>query len=850
MSKNKSILKLATLAAPFLLASLLLRQSCFAGSGHMEIPEATMDMYAQNNIFGYDASECTPKGSLTIDSKSCFKVDEDTKAVDFWYGEGCLNTGACKSDSVKYYAQGESEKSDNGLVMTKNNSWIYEDTKVDDDFGGMQYIYAKNYDYKYDGSNTVLTPNEGNSKTKYYWIVLPDQAYTNGFGDTYVATFEKLDNPVYFIVFDAHACAHQSEKYCDQAEKDPEKVAIGKQFFGSFTKDGSQSGGFAEKAGKLTSFCRLKGSGEVTVDGNSGTVNSGNSDSEDKDKESKSKDKKSKSKDKKSGNGGNSINKKALELAWPYDQASKAATGPTDAYKKAIEEYTKADMDAAGGTWNETTRRLGQSCDLFVATVMRSSGADENYPIGLPGQYPYVKDNENYKEVSSYAEAKAGDIAFYSDNVGPFDENTIGTGNGHTWLIVDDNGQKRIAQGSYGDMAGAVIDLTFTERDVKVFRLKGNDGCNSFSGNYPQYYQDDYEGSDHDNSNHNWTSDKYSKGKISEYGSGPTSAAMIITSATGQDVYPQDIVKITSSGDPKKHNYVGGKDCEDDCGIELDLKLKEEYDIEVKIESYSSKTDAYDKIKSFLNDGYMVHLAGKGKHDGFSKGNKTHYVGLFNIDGDNKVMVANPDSDIGNTQVDLQNIVDAINNGKFAIIKGTVNGKNACSDEGYCPGGDGGGGGTASKGGATLKQAEIIAHWYNTNHIPRGCCGLMNCVELSNFFVSELTTKGTPGGYSVKGDGNMVAPNLIADGVTDGGNEPRVWSVFSDSGQHTGVVVGANGDGTFITIEAAWGGWWDGYTDGAGNARVYPAKSFDSSYTFAYFANHLKQDKINQILND
>ncbi len=830
------------------LLSLTIGQACFAAKSN-GLPEQYLSEFSQNDILFYDP--CAGDGSngskLNIGTKGCFKVNDGVDAKGFWYGEGCLNTGDCKSDNVKYYAQGSDPKSDHGLVMTKNNDWIYEDTKVDNDFGGMQYIYAENYDFKYDGSSTKLTPNGKSSTKKYYWIVLPDQAYTNGFGDTYVATFEKLEDPVYFIVFDAHACGDQSEKYCDKAKSDPEKVSIGKEFFGSFTKDGSQDGGVAKKAGKLTSFCRLKGSGEVTAKGKSGTINSEASD------DSTSSSNSSNSSTTSSGKGATSINDKALELAWPYSQTDKAKVGPTKAYEKAIEQYTKADMDTAGGTWNEETRRLGQSCDLYVATVMRASGADENYPIGLPGQYPYVKDSDDYQEVPSYKDAQAGDIAFFSSNDGPFDESTagIGSGNGHTWLIVEDGGKKRSAQASYGEEAGVVKDIQFTDKDVKVFRSKkaGGTNCVTYSGDYPQYYQDDYEKSDHKKSNHNWTGDSYSKGDVAEFGSGPVSAAMLVTVATGKDVYPQDIIEVTSSDDPTHHNYAGGKGCSKDCGLKLDEKLADEYGIEVKIESFSSKSDAYKKIKKYLDDGYMIHLSIQGTHDGLAKDAKNHYIGIFDINKDNEVQIANPNEN-GNIRIDLKDIKEAIHGGKFAAIKGSSTTKNTCKEAENLCSGEGANGGTASKKGLTVEQAEIIAHWYNSKHTPKGCCGLRNCVEFSNFFVAELTTKGTPGGYVVSGNGDQVAPNLISSKVTTGGNIPKAWSVFSDTGQHTGVVIGANSDGTFITIEAAWPGWQDGYTDGDGNARVYPAKTFDSTYTFAYFEDYIKEDRINEMLND
>lgn len=814
---------IASVAFAFLFG-LLAGNSCFAINDRYSLPEQQLLEFAQNDIMFYNPFECVRQDKTNISANHCFKVDDNVSAQDFWYAEGCLDNGTC---SAGLYAGG---KNGDSLIMTNNNPFLYNDTKTDDDFGGMQYIYAENYDFEYDGASTKLKKNGKNSTRKYYWIVLPDQAYTNGLGDTYVATFGNLDEPIYFIVFDAHACGHQSEKYCDQAKSDPNKVAIGKEFFGAFTKNGGAADQVAKKLGKLTSFCRLKGSGEVTAKGDSGTITTA------------------------SGGGGSSgsgnvINDMALELAWPYGQADKAFGGPTTAYANAIKETTLADMEANGGTWNEASRRAGKSCDLFVATVMRSSGADKDYPIGLPGQYPYVAGSEKYESVS-YEDARGGDIAFYSDNTGAFNETVIGGGNGHTWLIVEDKDGKRLrAQASYPDEAGAVKDLAFEEKDIRVFRLKGGGGssCTSYEGDYPQYYQDNYEASDHENSDHNWSGDSYNGGDVGDSGCGPTSAAMLFTVATGEDIYPQDVIKITSPSDPLHYNYVGSDLCkyDGDCGIMLDNKMGEKYGVEVELVSYSSKTDAYDKMKKYLNDGYMLHFSGHGSYPGFSNSNTNgHYVGIFSIDKDDNVWVANS-NDVGNSQVKLQNMVDAIHNGVFTAIKGS-NAKTVCgSSDSSCPG-DISNGGKVSASGITADEAGKIAHYYNTQFTPVGCCGLTNCVEFSNFFVSQLTK----GGYAVSGDGGVLASNIISSGQAKGGSEPRAWAVFSDNVSHTGVVVGANEDGTYITIEAAWPGWRDGYMDGSGNARVDSAKTFtDHTYTFAYFEDDLDTDKINEILN-
>ena len=830
MLNVKKLFGYVTFVVLVFLFGLLAGSSCFATDNRYSLPEQQLLQFAQNDIVFYNPFECLPKDKTNISADHCFKVDDSVSAQDFWYAEGCLDNGTC---SAGLYAGGRNGDS---LVMTNNNPFLYDDTKTDDDLGGMQYIYAENYDFEYDGASTKLTKNGKNSTRKYYWIVLPDQAYTNGLGDTYVATFENLSEPLYFIVFDAHACGDQSEKYCDKANSDPDKVAIGKEFFGAFTKNGGGYDEVVSKVGKLTSLCRINGSGEVTAKTDSGTITTASSGTATS-----------------TSGGGNIINEKALELAWPYGQKDRAQGGPTTAYANAIKETTQADMDAAGGTWNETSRRAGMSCDLFVATVMRSSGADEDYPIGLPGQYPYVANSDKYESVS-YEDARGGDIAFYSDNAGPFSEATIGTGNGHTWLVVEDeDGNKRIAQASYGDHAGVVMDFIYTDRDVRVFRLKGvGGGCTSYGGDYPQYYQANYESSDHENSDHNWTGDPYNGGNVADSGCGPTSAAMLFTVATGEDIYPQDVIEITSSGAPLRYNYVGGDFCNYDignCGIMLDKKMGEKYGVEVERVSFSSKTEAYDKMKKYLNDGYMLHFSGHGAYPGFSNSDtRGHYVGIFSIDGDDNVWVANS-NDVGNSQVKLQNMVDAIHNGVFMAIKGSGN-KGVCSGGGnYCPDGDGNGGNNqVSASGITADQAGKIAHYYNTKFTPVGIYGLTNCVEFSFFFVTELTV----GGYAVSViSGGDLASKLIESGQAEGGSEPRAWAVFSDNVSHTGVVVGVNDDGTYITVEAAHPGWRDGYMDGNGNARVYTNKDFtDGTYTFAYFGDNLNSTKIDEILNN
>ncbi len=370
--------------------------------------------------------------------------------------------------------------------------------------------------------------------------------------------------------------------------------------------------------------------------------------------------------------------------------------------------------------------------------------------------------------------------------------------------------------------------------------LRSFGGCNSYEGDYPQYYQGNYADSDHENSSQDWTVIPYDGGNVADSGCGPTSMAMLTTVATGQDIYPQDIIDVTLP----VGNYVYTSP------TVLDPIVGEKYGFEVIAESYSSKTDAYDKIKKYLQDGYMIHLSGEGCHEGFATvrgdGSCTpgHYVGIFSIGSDDRVQVANTGY-MGNSEVPLQSIIDAIHNGVFTAIKGSGN-KTSCDND-YCSTSSSK---SVSSSGITSEQAEKIAHYYNTKYIAQGCCGLKNCVEFSRFFVTELTTKN--GASATWPNGDLVVNSLVSSGLATSGDEPKAWAVFSKtSGQHTGVVVGVNSDGTYITIEAAYPGWTDGYVDGNGNGRVYTNKTFDDGiYKFAYFADSLNSTKINEIINN
>lgn len=119
----------------------------------------------------------------------------------------------------------------------------------------------------------------------------------------------------------------------------------------------------------------------------------------------------------------------AKECAWPYGTPRKTYTyptgKPTEAYKKDLD---KAYPDRS--KWGKQTR-AGASCDVFVGTVVRASGADKKYPRGLDDQIEYLKVSKEWAKasVTSYKDLLPGDIIIYTKK----------KGGGHTCIYIGDD---------------------------------------------------------------------------------------------------------------------------------------------------------------------------------------------------------------------------------------------------------------------------------------------------------------------------------------------------------------------------------------------------------------------------
>lgn len=92
-----------------------------------------------------------------------------------------------------------------------------------------------------------------------------------------------------------------------------------------------------------------------------------------------------------------------------------SASKPTAAYKSAL---NKAFPNRS--SWGKAAR-LGKSCDVFVGTVMRTSGLSSSCPRGLKDQYNFKPANFNryvYHNITPKSVSKTGDIIIYKKKGG------------------------------------------------------------------------------------------------------------------------------------------------------------------------------------------------------------------------------------------------------------------------------------------------------------------------------------------------------------------------------------------------------------------------------------------------
>ena len=792
-------------------------------------------VFPPNNITGWNPLECVAKGGATSDS--CFKIDSSVDAQSFWYAEGCLDNGTCTSG---IYA---STAFTNG-----HNDFLLGDTETDDAFGGMQYIYAENYDIEfggYDGWIAKFTPNGGNSTQKYYWIVLPDQAYSNGFGETFVATFENLDEPVYFIVYDTHACPHQSEDYCGKAESDPDGVQAGREFLGAFTKNGGGYTDIANIVGKLTSLCRINGMGEVTVSNDASNANATTRSSSSSSSDSVSSDA-TWSDGWITGGLSGYVKEPAVGSSYPLGDSAHNGQYSTGGPNK----ITLHSTDGGPGDGNSGLALYGNDgSGIYPAhfTInLKDKKIFQHLPISQPSDA--VKSHDEAAgiqiEIIGFSDSHTDDPYYLLDENNFSDDdwaylgellNAISAETGIPLTTsVDWENPSRLSSGDFASYEGILGHMHVPDNDHSdpgniwpmVQKAIGG-GCTTYEGDYPEYLQADEP----------WGSMDYGGCTYAACACGATSMAMLATYVTGQDVFPNDV------GDLLGGSYywaTGGAGAS-----ELDKRVCEKYGCTAEAVSWSGYDDAISKMKQYLSEGYSIHLSGAGSYP-FSDGG--HYIGIFAPTSGDNVMTANSAFG-GNAEMNLSDLVHAGLHYEFTIIKGSGGSGGSCEE--YCDVESA----VSVDGGLSEEQAQKIADYYNSDAVSSAGLPMgtkENCVSFSAWFVSYLTNVAPGTTNPTSGDGLDVAGNLVSDYGISGGDTPQVYSVFSNpsgtpvngSSNHTGVIVGIE-NGEAITIEAAWGGW-AGSDNGLARVWRYPMP--ESGMYYAYLSDRLDSSRLSEII--
>lgn len=140
------------------------------------------------------------------------------------------------------------------------------------------------------------------------------------------------------------------------------------------------------------------------------------------------------------------IAKMAIDIAWPPKDYSKGLVSPNGNGKgQAKPEYIKAKKEAEDKTGADPyPGGLWASCDRFVATVMRGTGKDTNFPWGPTSAiYNYLEKESKYQKINC-SDRKPGDIL-------------ITKGDGHTAIYVGNvEGKDSIASASYMERVGTI----------------------------------------------------------------------------------------------------------------------------------------------------------------------------------------------------------------------------------------------------------------------------------------------------------------------------------------------------------------------------------------------------------
>jgi hypothetical protein len=155
--------------------------------------------------------------------------------------------------------------------------------------------------------------------------------------------------------------------------------------------------------------------------------------------------------------GGGSINDVAIMLSWP--DRSHGPDDPNSAYRSALLEVDGVGTRKEG----DSCSIVGKSCDAFVATVMRHSKADENFPCcGAANQLSYLsRHSDLYDTIPNTghtSDLRPGDIRVRSSHI--------------EMIIQLTDGSWKIASASHCDRTGDHGINFYPDSTYTVFRKK------------------------------------------------------------------------------------------------------------------------------------------------------------------------------------------------------------------------------------------------------------------------------------------------------------------------------------------------------------------------------------------
>ncbi len=380
----KSLLKIGLLFSLIGVCSWFCLFFCTSEVMAEGIPYST---YGANGIYFYSPCWMSNGDDGAYGDGTSYKINPDTPP-------GSANT---EGTGGFWYLEGNWSKYPETVLNSRNGGLVKLNTRIDSDFFDMPYIHAENFDFNYSTWPVTIVPNGNHSTRKYYWLVLPNEAYAVHMGDMYVAYFEKRKEPVFFILYDVWSCDDhylRGMHYCDWAKKDPDNVngGLANNSLGHFSERGSTANNqLGDALGKLTCLHRLTTEGATLARESascSGSIDVGN-----EERGSKKEEKDAEKKDEEETDTEESNDKEESSSSDAEDnlnnEGTKAASSDTKLHKPTNEWLDKAGLEGFKIDKALNSRAGGKHIDTSAMTIgtdnYTSFASAAGDGAGLPG---------------------------------------------------------------------------------------------------------------------------------------------------------------------------------------------------------------------------------------------------------------------------------------------------------------------------------------------------------------------------------------------------------------------------------------------------------------------------------